>query len=265
MLNDIIQKFTDSHEYEKLSGGQNSSLKVGEIVIKPITDIERYIWIANEIESLASPSIMIAKPIRSKNGNWIENGYGASQYITGKYYDHKIREKIKAANLFHKVVANIEKPSKFDLWESPWSLSSRVAWEEIELPQSFYSHGRKVIATLLKQYKNITFETQLIHSDLASNFLFNSGKPIVIDISPDFRPVEYANTLLVTESIAWRNESLESLNHLKFPSLLRKQLILRAIVFRLCVPLFFNNKDSISFSKELNNYINILDIEQINY
>ena len=58
---------------------------------------------------------------------------------------------------------------------------------------------------------------------------------------PGFYPKEYAEVLLVSDSIAWFDEPVESLNQLQIKEEVTFQLLLRAVLFRLSVPLFFDS------------------------
>ena len=91
-------------------------------------------------------------------------------------------------------------------------------------------------------------EYQIIHADLAGNILFDDFEnPFIIDFSPDYKPAIYAEVLLVTDSIAWHNESLLSFEEIICDRHIKTQLILRAVIFRLCVPLFFDSNNENDF------------------
>ena len=102
-------------------------------------------------------------------------------------------------------------------------------------------------------------EVPFIHSDLAGNILFSFNKAVIIDISPDFRPIEYANTLLVTDSIAWHGEDIQSMNLLPYGEELKRQLQIRAIMFRLCVSLFHTSDKIERFLNEVKGFIPLLE------
>jgi len=52
----------------------------------------------------------------------------------------------------------------------------------------------------------ITLTNQIIHGDLCGNILFHETlSPVVIDFSLDYRPREYAEAILIADSIAWEN------------------------------------------------------------
>jgi uncharacterized protein (TIGR02569 family) len=264
-VKEALKYFAEVSHFEKLQGGQNTSVKAGQVVLKPIEDVERYCWLASQLEPIQSTSLRIAKPIRSKRGNWIEDGYGATEFIVCKFHANRMTEKLAVAQEFHDITKEIKKPIAFDSWLTPWSKASRVAWREAEISQSVLKNAGRVVHKLLQQYENVEYEDRFVHSDLAGNILFNGKVAVVIDLSPDFRSVEYALTMLVTDSIAWHEEPAESLRLLPFPSEERKQLILRAVLFRLCVPLFSAEDIEENFFAELRSFLPVLNFAGIRY
>lgn len=58
---------------------------------------------------------------------------------------------------------------------------------------------------------SVAAASQVIHSDLAGNVLFADElglPPAVIDVSPQFRPVGYADAILVADAVAWHGAPL---------------------------------------------------------
>lgn len=75
------------------------------------------------------------------------------------------------------------------------------------------------------------FQNQIIHGDLCGNILFHESlPPAVIDFSLDYRPREYAEAILIADSIAWENGGDEAYSLLPPHS---EQILLRACLFRL--------------------------------
>lgn len=259
-MKEIQDIFSIGGKTERLSGGQGQSVRVGDFVVKPIEETEKYSWAGSVLESLPTHSLAIAKPIRSKNGNFVENGYGATHYIAAEFSSGRISEKISACQLLNQLLENIEQPEQWNSWYSPWQWANQVAWEENHLPQNANAHSIKVIEEIKSRYKLINLTKQLIHSDLAGNILFDGPKPVVIDFSPEFRPSAYAEILLITDSIAWHNEPTESLWLTQHKKELVIQLALRAIVFRLSVIINLYPTNHEAFQKELKNFQPLLNV-----
>jgi hypothetical protein len=257
----IINAFTDNDKkIVPMSGGQNTSVRVGGVVIKPIDEIEKYNWLAEKFEGLRSQNIIIANPVRDNTGNFLNNGYGATKYVRCKFIKNKLREKLLASDEFHGLVKGITKPEGFSLWESPWSKATKIAWSEIDLPIIGNGDIKRILESIQDKYEEVKLANQFIHSDLAGNILFRFYKPVIIDISPEFRPVEYANALLIADSIAWHGAKLNSLKYLRYDKELKRQLLIRAIMFRLCVPLCFSVDNFDGFYSEYKYFQELLNL-----
>ncbi|RFS14620.1 hypothetical protein [Emticicia sp. C21] len=259
-MKEILDLFGISGKTEKLTGGQGQSIRVGDFVLKPIEETAKYSWIGEALASISTYDLAIAKPIKSKNGNFVESGYGVTQYLTGDFFIGRIEEKIKACQIINQLLKSIKIPEDWVHWSSPWQWANRIAWEEASLPDNADSKSCKIIEAIKAEYKPIDLPEQLIHSDLAGNILFNGNTPVIIDFSPEFRPSAYAEILLITDSIAWHQEKAESLWILQHPKALIMQLAVRAIVFRLAVVIIFKPKNFEALMAELKNFQPILNI-----
>jgi len=260
-LKQILDLFCLSGKTETLSGGQGQSIRVGDYVVKPVTEIEKYNWTSQVLETLpASPDLKIAKPIRSKEGNYIESGYGVTQYQEGTFLTGNMPQKMAACRLLNQLLEPFQQPEEWHSWSSPWQLANRVAWQETTLPADTHTESRKIIEQIQSGYLPVQLPNQLIHSDLAGNILFNDLIPVIIDFSPEFRPAIYAEVLTITDSIAWHNEKPESLWQTKHEVETVIQLALRAVVFRLAVNVFFQPQNNELFNKELKNFLPVLNL-----
>lgn len=259
-MKEILEVFGISGKIEKLSGGQGQCVRVGDFVLKPIEETAKYSWVGKVLESVSTYDLAMAKPLRSKNGNFVENGFGITQYLPGDFFAGRIEEKIKACQILNQLLQSIKEPQEWINWSSPWQLANQIAWEEATLPDNTDTRSREIIEAIKAAYKPIDLPKQLIHSDLAGNILFNGTSPIIIDFSPEFRPSAYAEVLLITDSLAWHQEKAESLWVLPHSRRLVVQLALRAIVFRLAVRTIFDPKNHEVLLKELKNFQPILNI-----
>lgn len=100
------------------------------------------------------------------------------------------------------------------------------------------------------------YKNQIIHSDLCGNILFHETlSPVVIDFSLDYRPREYAEAILIADSIAWENGWEEAYNLLPPNS---EQILLRACLFRLVTKALLKPQDCESFAERSAGYQGIL-------
>lgn len=259
-MREVLEAFGINGKPEKLIGGQGQSVRIGDFVIKPIEEVTKYSWIGSVLESISSEDLVISKPLRSKNGNFVENGYGLTPFIEGEFQQGKIKEKLKACQMLNALLESIEQPVEWTSWSSPWQWANRVAWQEANLPTIADIRSIEIIEAIKSAYKPVNLSRQLIHSDLAGNILLNGTNPIIIDFSPEFRPAAYAEILLITDSIAWHQEPIEILWKTEYAEELVIQLTLRAIVFRLAVMIIIQPDNHDAMLKELKNFQPILNI-----
>ena len=83
---------------------------------------------------------------------------------------------------------------------------------------------------------------QVVHSDLSGNVLFAGGAglpPAVIDISPQFRSVPYAEAVLVADAVAWNAAPVVFAHEYVRESPGRRVDLARAVVFRVVTAVLF--------------------------
>ena len=116
--------------------------------------------------------------------------------------------------------------------EDRWSRADRMAWGERTLPYS------PQLQVLLDLRRPLDLPAQLIHGDLTGNVLFTAQKPpAVIDVSPYWRPMNYATAILVADLVCWHGVDPDTVikrvgQVAHFP-----QLLVRALLFRMVTDL----------------------------
>jgi hypothetical protein len=102
----------------------------------------------------------------------------------------------------------------------------------------------------------ICLNNQIIHGDLCWNILFHATlPPVVIDFSLDYRPREYAEAILIADSIAWEHGGEEAYSLLPPNS---EQVLLRACLFRLITKALLKPKDVENFRVRWEGYRKII-------
>lgn len=67
-----------------LAGGQKTTYRAGDVVLKPAGRTEEASWIANLFEKLPEDSgVRFARPVKSIEGTWIHDGYVAWTFLQG--------------------------------------------------------------------------------------------------------------------------------------------------------------------------------------
>jgi hypothetical protein len=106
-------------------------------------------------------------------------------------------------------------------------VADRVAWGErdLELHPELISVG-----TRLRRVLEPLGPPQVVHGDLTRNVLFGPAlPPAIIDISPYWRPPEYAEAVVIADALSWHGASpaLLGLTNVSVAA------VARALLFRL--------------------------------
>lgn len=257
-LMQAIDSFGLTGEPIPLAGGQNLSVKVGEAVLKPVDDLSHYEWLLSILDEVQPTGYRLSKPLRTASGAFVGHGWMASLFEPGRECDGRIKDKLETARMFHKDLAPFG-TEDMDAANHRWARAHRVAWQESELPHPLPDQVHSILAGLLRHLEPKNYPRQLVHGDLSGNILFHETlSPLVIDFSPTVAPVEYAEAILVCDCIAWQRSPLEEINLLP-KSEFYKEMMLRAIVFRLSVEVFCDSLNTQSFRKQYMLFKPILD------
>ncbi|OMF24121.1 hypothetical protein BK133_23160 [Paenibacillus sp. FSL H8-0548] len=240
---DVLHSFNLSGNIVPLSGGQNTSLLVGHAVLKPVDDIQHSEWLLNIIHKINPQGYRLSKPIRSKHGTFVSKGWACTHYDRGQDIKGRIEEKLLVSRLFHRDLSTINF-GEFPHTDNPWSKGHRIAWQIDELSRELPNEIQEIINNLLGRISlKEHYKVQIVHSDLSGNILFDQFlKPLIIDFSPVLAPVEYAEAILVCDCIAWQGSDVSEIELLPGDERY-KEMIIRAIVFRLAVSAIFSDGD----------------------
>lgn len=249
--NDILEGFNLKGDIAPLHGGQDLAVIINDTVLKPLGDnIELSQWSLNMFSKINPHGYRLSRPLLSTNGTFIYNGWCCTHFEPGNAVNGHIKEKLEVSRMFHKDLAKVDF-TPMPKAKDPWSRAQRIAWQKDPLPKSICDKANEVLSwLLLKVTLKKEYKTQVIHSDLAGNILFHENlEPLVIDFSPVIAPEEYAEAILVCDCIAWQDSPIEDLN-LICSSKFNAEMIIRAVIFRLCVAALFAEDDDEEFDNE---------------
>lgn len=207
-----------------LEGGQGRSFRAGDVVLKPSEAGAAADWLAGVLDGVAADGVRIARPVRSRTGRWVVDGWSAWHWLEGEHHTDRWDEVLEVSARFHRAVAGVPW-SPAVIASHRWAVADRVAWGETaaDLPG--------LVEPLLERRRPVDLPCQLVHGDLGGNVLFSDGlPPAVIDVSPYWRPVGYPDAIVVADAVAWADAGDDLVD-----GLLRRQgeqLLLRAVLFR---------------------------------
>lgn len=203
--------------------------RCGGIVLRPVTDRARAMWLAGVLQRVDVPGMRVAHPVRASDGRLIVGGWAASRYLAGTP-EYRYDEIIPAALRLAQAVAGEPRPG-FPRRDAD-ALADRIAWEEADIPINERRGGRwfEVLEVARRQ---VRLPNQVVPGDLFGRVLFDGAEPPgIVDFDPFYRPAEWGAAIAAVDAVSWGGADVELLHqwsHLpEWP-----QLLLRALLFRL--------------------------------
>ena len=144
------------------------------------------------------------------------------------------QDRLNASRKFHALLKNYAWNVALRPKRHRFSYANSIVWGDISFENMFNGKIGAYIKQIFSFFKHINCNNQIIHSDLCGNTLFTENKiPVIIDFSPAFRPIRYAEAIIICDAIAWEDAPLELMDILDAQD--RDQYMLRAINFRLII------------------------------
>ncbi len=218
----VTQAFGLTGRPRALAGGTGRSVRVGDVVLKPVDDPAEAIWLAELQHDLHSDNVRTPRPRHSKDGRWIVDGWTASSYLPGSEQRDRWAETIAAGRHLHSALADVPRPDLVDARIHRWAVADRLAWGVTD---------SDLAERLTAMREPLDLPSQLVHCDLSGNVLFHDGEPpAVIDLSLYRRPVPYAEAIVAVDAFLWYEAGPGVLDLIEHPD--ARQLLIRAALFR---------------------------------
>lgn len=216
----------------RLSGGKGGTRRAGKLVLKPVDFQAETLWRAEVLARLPDPAgFRIARPARTLAGEWVVQGWEASQLVTGEPDVSRQDDVLHAGTAFHAAIAGLPRPAFLDVRDDPWSYGDRVAWDE--LPVQACPAARELLEQLIRARRPVTLASQMVHGDLLGNVLFADGlPPAIIDWPAYWRPPSWAYAVAVADALCWYGASPQLAarwSHLPCWG----QMLVRALIYRI--------------------------------
>ncbi|WP_233508589.1 hypothetical protein, partial [Spongiactinospora gelatinilytica] len=180
----------------------------------------------------SSAGFRVPRPCRAEGGGHVVAGWAAFEYMPGTEGPAgEWAALVAAGRAFHRALRHLPRPDLLDRRHHQWAVADRIAWGE---PAPV---GSADVGGLLERLQSIRCPvdapSQLVHGDLTGNVLFHPGlPPAVIDFSPYWRPVGYADAIIVTDGLLY-HDATPALIEEVLPGRDGPQMLIRAIIFRL--------------------------------
>lgn len=225
----------------RLSGGQGTTWRAGQVVLKPADTLRAARWDADVYDTLEGPGFRVPRPVRAVAGDWVAQGWTAWRWVAGTEADWsgispRWPELIAVSEALHAALAGTPVPRWRVTGDNPWTVGDQVSWGERD-PGLLLGPAAGQLAMqvrrLLAVLRPVGLPDQLIHADLTGNVLFADGlPPAVIDFSPLQRPVGLPLAVVAVDALMWQQARPEVLGLLDGQPEL-DQLLAHALVYRL--------------------------------
>jgi uncharacterized protein (TIGR02569 family) len=241
----VLAAFGAPADAVRLAGGEGTTWRAGQIVVKPAGPPHVARWTAGLYQALSSrqgPGFRVPRPVRSATGDWVADGWVAWEVVSGEPASLAGTAPcwprlVAVSRAFHAALAGLPAPRWLGRDGSRWTLADQVAWGERdpgELLASGPDQPRGQVASLLAALRPVRLPAQLIHGDLRGNVLFAAGEPpAVIDFSPYWRPAGLATAVAAVDALTWDGASPAILDELagepELPQLLARAHITRLV------------------------------------
>jgi uncharacterized protein (TIGR02569 family) len=202
----VLRAFGVEEPPRRLPGGQGGSWVAEDLVIKPGgTPVHE--WLAEALSEVMADGFRLAIPVRTLQGTWSCEGWVATRWVEGSEPDHEEPSTwldiLEAGRAFHRAFAHLDRPDCLDARKDRWAVADRAAWGEY--PLRFRPEFADLDRRLQRALEPLG-SSQIVHADLTGNVLFSpSLPPAVIDISPYWRPPEYAEGVVVADALCWHD------------------------------------------------------------
>jgi uncharacterized protein (TIGR02569 family) len=224
----------------RLAGGQGSTWRAGQVVLKPADSVREGRWFAEVCDALTGPGFRVPRPVRAVTGDWVAHGWACYQWVPGVPADWsglspRWPEMIAVSRALHAALAGVPVPAWWSGVENPWTIGDQVAWGERDPGPLLGPAAGQVagqVRRLLAALRPVDLPSQLIHADLAGNVLFADGMPpAVIDFSPLKRPAGLPLAVAAVDALQWQRARPEVLDLLADEPEL-DQMLARALIYR---------------------------------
>jgi uncharacterized protein (TIGR02569 family) len=188
-------------------------------------------WLAGALADVEPDGVRLASPVRTLDGDWVCSGWSATRWVEGGEPDRSAASTwlriIEAGRSFHRAVAHLPRPDCLADRTDWWAVADRAAWHERPLR---LGPGLDVLARRLEDALEPLGRPQVVHGDLTGNVLVADGlDPAIIDVSPYWRPVDYADGIVVADALCWHGASPSLLEQAGVPV----AAVARALLFRM--------------------------------
>ena len=236
---------------EALSEAWDGGVRVGDLVVSRVADVERANWSAKTRETIVPSGVRLARPIRSTDGRFIVSGWRVNEYSPGEIHA-RADEVVAAAVRLGEAMAALPVPhfasrevatsaTDTDLFD----LADRAAWSDnpsrllaVGLTQDTEATALQQVALenaaqIVQRCHDVPGAPHVCHADMFATTVTSGGAtPVVTDLVCVAHPTAYTAAMAMVDAMIAGVANADILERFSF---LRdiEQLVFRALLYRL--------------------------------
>ncbi len=231
----VLRAFDARGEPTRIPGGQGESWRCGTVVLKPAPSAAFQEWLGVEVNRVLGDveELLWPEVLPTSDGRWIAEDWGAARFVEDTTPERDRRDwgaVIAAGRSLHDRLAALPRPAFLDAATGAWAAADRAAWDEVDV--MVHPHRAALVGRLRAGLRSSTAgpdEPQVVHGDLTGNVLQSpTGRPVIIDLSPYWRPPVYAEGIVVADALTWYDGGAGLLTDLGVPA----EAAARGLLFR---------------------------------
>lgn len=214
----VLDMFAVPGDIEPVPGGRGHGVRAGDLVLSPGRDSALQAALSPILARLAVDldtrprrdrrDLRIAMPVPARDGAWVVDGWAATRFEPGTRQLTDLAATRAVGAVLHAELARVvtDWPPAHRPPEHRWAEAERVAFGEAPLPDGVLDpDGEQLLRELTGGADDERLgPDQLVHGDLAGNVLLDpEGAPVVIDMTPYWRPALWAEATMVLDSVRW--------------------------------------------------------------
>jgi len=231
---DVMAAFGVSGEPRLLRGGEGVTCLVGDVVLKPVIDVDESEWTQALMDRVEPDGFRIAEPVRAVDGAWVVDGWAATRFVPDLRAAAPDWPGICAAGLRFCDAVERARVGGCDVLSARthrWAVADRVAWGDASI--AMHAEASELLDELRLLASERRDDEQFVHGDLSGNvFVDASGTPVILDVSPYLRPREWASAIVIADAVLWNGADL-ALARAFISTDSDRDLLARALIFRM--------------------------------
>ncbi len=226
-------------EPARLPGGQGDAFRVGDTVVKFVTDADEAEWTQDLLHRIEQDGFRCAEPVATTEGRWVHHSWTANEFVAGLRPVAPDWDRLIEIGLRFCDAAERARPRDVAVLARRthrWAVADRVAWDQ--QPVALTGAAGELLDEMLLGLMNTRGERHFVHGDLSGNvFVDDRQTPVILDVSPYLRPRRWAAAIVVADAVLWHGADMNLVrtftNDAAGSDLMRRALVFRFVADQL--------------------------------